>query len=125
MSFPSISRMIALRNAPLILSNMLYRNHHPQAALDAKRFCIGSMNSSHSGPPEFFNRSIAIENGISEEVVAELWGMGHELDIIKGNDQVVFGKGQIIWQNVDQRSGKRVWAAGTDPRGDGVALAQA
>ena len=50
--------------------------------------------------------------------------MGHDLEVIKGNDQVIFGKGQVIWQNVDERTGRRVWSAGTDPRGDGVALSQ-
>lgn len=107
-----------------MISNMLHRKHHPQAALDAKRFLIGSKTSSDPGPPEFFNRTIAIEDGIPGKVIEELRQMGHDLEVIEGNDQVVFGKGQITWQTIDERTGRRVWAAGTDPRGDGVALSQ-
>ncbi|WVQ82801.1 gamma-glutamyltransferase [Cryptococcus sp. DSM 104549] len=102
--------------------NIIHRSHHAQAALDAKRFCIGGVTWAFPGPVPFYNDHVAIEDGISPEVVEKLREMGHNLKVVKGQEQVVFGKGQIILRTVDKRTGKRVWAAGSDPRGDGCAL---
>lgn len=105
-------------------SNMLHHRHHPQAALDAKRFCIGSLAWSVPGKEQFYNRVVALEDGIDPGVIEKLRAMGHKIEVIKGNEQVVFGKGQIILRTTDPRTGKLIWAAGSDPRGDGCALPQ-
>ena len=41
-----------------------------------------------------------------------------------GAGRGMFGRGQIIQRKVDARSGRTVWAAGSDPRADGHAVAQ-
>jgi gamma-glutamyltranspeptidase/glutathione hydrolase len=76
------------------------------------------------GRRSFYDRVIALEDGIDPAVVEKLREMGHKIELIKGNQQVVFGKGQIILRTVDHRTGRRIWAAGYDPRGDGCALPQ-
>ncbi|WRT63196.1 gamma-glutamyltransferase [Kwoniella shivajii] len=104
--------------------NIVHRSHHAQGALDAKRFCLGGLAWSVPGDVPFYNDHVAIEYGISPETIDQLKEMGHNVKVIKGSEQVVFGKGQIILRTIDKRSGKRVWAAGSDPRGDGCALPQ-
>ncbi|KAK8844788.1 gamma-glutamyltransferase [Kwoniella newhampshirensis] len=104
--------------------NVVHRSHHAQAALDTKRFCIGGLSYTASGSVPFYNSHVALEHGIPDEVVDKLRAMGHDVEIVQGPEQVVFGKGQIILQTKDKRTGKRVWAAGSDPRGDGCALPQ-
>jgi gamma-glutamyltranspeptidase len=41
-----------------------------------------------------------------------------------GHARGMFGRGQIIQRTVDKVTGRLVWAAGSDPRGDGHASAQ-
>ena len=48
---------------------------------------------------------------------------GHEAYLVADFDRDIFGRGQIIKRVMDT-SGKMVWAAGSDPRGDGNAAAQ-
>ena len=104
---------------------MLHHQHHPQAALDAKRFCVGSVGWSQLASTEaFYNRAVAIEDGVDPAVIQKLRDMGHVIDVIDGHAQIVFGKGQVILRTVDARTGKRIWAAGSDPRSDGAALPQ-
>lgn len=49
--------------------------------------------------------------------------MGHSAQKLEGFAQSIVGKGQII-QRVPNMAGTLVWAAGSDPRGDGHAVAQ-
>lgn len=107
-----------------VLVNMLHHKHHPQKAIDAPRFCIGSVSLNKPNPEPFYNRIIALEHGVKQEVFDKLKEMGHDVEYVRGNEQVVFGKGQMILQIKDEKTGKRVWAAGSDPRGDGCAMAQ-
>lgn len=107
-----------------VLVNMLHHLHHPQKAIDAPRFCIGSVSLNKPNPIPFYNRIVALEYGVKDEVVQKLKEMGHDVEVVRGNEQVVFGKGQMILKIVDEKTGKRVWAAGSDPRGDGCAMAQ-
>lgn len=65
---------------------------------------------------------IALEEGIPKEVSSELESMGHEIQMVSGYERINFGKGQMILKTKDGRTGKTVWAAGTDPRSDGVSL---
>jgi gamma-glutamyltranspeptidase / glutathione hydrolase len=49
--------------------------------------------------------------------------MGHDARKVEGFAQSVVGRGQII-QRVPNPGGGLVWAAGSDPRGDGHAVVQ-
>ncbi|ODN99122.1 gamma-glutamyltransferase [Cryptococcus amylolentus CBS 6273] len=104
--------------------NVVHQSHHAQAALDSKRFCIGGSPAPSSSSVPYYNDHVAIEHGISPSVIARLREMGHDVRDVKGQEQIVFGKGQIILRTEDKRTGKRVWAGGSDPRGDGCALPQ-
>ena len=81
----------------------------PQAALDRPRFCI--LEGESGG-------GIALEQGISPEVVAELAGMGHPVEMVNGYSRTLFGRGQIILQ---ERESGVLWG-GSDPRADGCAM---
>lgn len=49
--------------------------------------------------------------------------MGHKIQVLTGFSRSMVGRGQII-QKINDASGKFVWAAGSDPRGDGHASPQ-
>lgn len=57
-------------------------------------------------------------------VVEALGKMGHEVGMMSGSGRGMFGRGQIIQRKSDPVTGQLVWAAGSDPRGDGHATAQ-
>ena len=48
--------------------------------------------------------------------------MGHDARLATGFSRGMLGRGQVI-QKINDASGKLVWAAGSDPRGDGHAAA--
>ncbi|KAI9512854.1 gamma-glutamyltranspeptidase [Russula earlei] len=111
-----------------VLLNIL-RGFGPQAALDAPRFCIspggpdagaGMTNAGRAGD---INSEVYFEEGILPETLEQLRAMGHDARILSGFSRRVFGRGQVIQMTKD-RSGKTVWAAGSDPRADGHAAAQ-
>ncbi|EIW64307.1 gamma-glutamyltranspeptidase [Trametes versicolor FP-101664 SS1] len=109
-----------------VLLNLL-RGYTVQAALDAPRFCISAgspetenAQSSESGD---INSEVYFEEGISDAVVEKLRAMGHDARQVSGLKRSMFGRGQII-QKLTDKSGKTVWAAGSDPRADGHASAQ-
>ena len=81
----------------------------PQAALDRARFCI------QDGPA---GGTVALEEGIPLEVMADLAGMGHPVTPITGKRRSLFGRGQVILR--DAQTG--VLCAGSDPRADGCAM---
>ncbi|KAL1405692.1 hypothetical protein Q8F55_007358 [Vanrija albida] len=108
-----------------VLTTLLHRGRDPQLSLDAKRFCVGGTGLWGQNAKEaLHNRSVAIEHGVDPVVIQQLRDLGHELELVKGPEQQFFGKGQVILRTVDERTGKRVWAAGSDFRGDGCALPQ-
>lgn len=80
----------------------------PQAALDRPRFCIAEGTA---------DGSIALEEGIPEQVAAELGQMGHMTYLVGGYERALFGRGQIILRD---ESGV-LWS-GSDPRADGCAM---
>ncbi len=49
--------------------------------------------------------------------------MGHDARHAAGLKRSMFGRGQVI-QKLNDKSGRTVWAAGSDPRADGHAAAQ-
>lgn len=102
-----------------VLLNMLVFGYDPQAALDAPRVCIGA------GMPDagdVMDRTVYLEEGISDEAVEQLKKLGHKVEVVKGYGRGLFGRGQIIRKHVED--GIVVWSAGSDPRGDGAAMPQ-
>lgn len=119
MSFGVMGGFMQPQGQIQVLMNIL-RGYTPQAALDAPRFCIGA------GMPDGGDvlSGVSFEEGISEEVVEELKKMGHSVDLVETwTDRHQFGRGQLIMP-IDGGNGRKVWAAGCDPRSDGQAIAQ-
>lgn len=81
-------------------------NLDPQAALDRPRICLTA------GSPD---SELAVEEGISEHVAAQLSSMGHDVELVGGQDRAVFGRGQIIMSD-------QVLIGGSDPRADGCVM---
>ncbi|KAH8924699.1 gamma-glutamyltranspeptidase [Atractiella rhizophila] len=108
------------------LLNMLHFGMNPQAALDAPRFCISAgMPEDDSGSMgSIVNSEVFLEEGIDPKVASMLKDMGHDVELVSGYGRGQFGRGQIIQKLVDAKTGKLVWAAGSDPRADGAAVAQ-
>ncbi|KAG9076361.1 hypothetical protein FS749_011880 [Ceratobasidium sp. UAMH 11750] len=107
-----------------VLLNIL-RGFSIQSALDAPRFCISAgspdapvVNSSKAGD---INSEVYFEEGIPAETVENLKAMGHDARLALGFKRIMMGRGQII-QKLSSK--ELVWAAGSDPRGDGHAVAQ-
>nr|POE56365.1 putative gamma-glutamyltransferase ywrd [Quercus suber] len=104
-----------------VLLNQLLFKHTPQAALDAPRVCIGA------GMPEagdVMDRTVYLEDGISEETLRGLKDMGHKVELVKGAGRGLFGRGQVIRWHVDPVEQRGIWSAGSDCRGDGAAAPQ-
>lgn len=100
-----------------VLLNMLAFSYNPQSALDAPRICIGA------GMPEVgkvLDRTVYIEEGISDESVEGLRKLGHQVQVLKGHQRGMFGRGQLI--RVHHDDGQLIYSAGSDPRGDGMAI---
>lgn len=109
-----------------VLLNML-RGFSPQAAVDAPRFCISTETSDavvrNGDQASEINSEVYFEEGISPDTVENLRAMGHNARILSGFARGMFGRGQVI-QKIKDKSGRTVWAAGSDPRADGHAAAQ-
>jgi len=106
-----------------VLLNML-RGFTAQAALDAPRFCISAgLESKEAGYTGQVNSKVFFEDSIPEKIVARLRAMGHDAHVVSGFARGMMGRGQII-QRIVNKSGRTVWAAGSDPRADGHAAAQ-
>ncbi|KIK96014.1 hypothetical protein PAXRUDRAFT_139452 [Paxillus rubicundulus Ve08.2h10] len=108
-----------------VLLNML-RGFTAQAALDAPRFCISAGTPENDDKDDEFgviNSEVYFEDDISPTTITKLREMGHDARTVSGFGRGMMGRGQIIQKIVDQ-SGRTVWAAGSDPRADGHAVAQ-
>ncbi|KAF7719062.1 Gamma-glutamyltransferase / Glutathione hydrolase [Penicillium ucsense] len=97
-----------------VLLNMLAFGYHPQAALDSPRICIAAPTS------ETTDRTIYVEEGISEEAVNGLRKLGHQVEVLAEWKRGMFGRGQVIRLHYDE--GTLVHSAGSDLRGDGLAF---
>lgn len=92
--------------------------------------------------------TVAVEDGIADEVVQRLREMGHQIAVVKGHKRAVFGRGQVIalrvqHADVNSENSKRdcsssallngkqkvvtvnnhVLVGGSDGRADGCAMA--
>jgi gamma-glutamyltranspeptidase/glutathione hydrolase len=92
-----------------VLSALLDDGLDPQSALDQPRFCIDVEESGGR---------VALEEGIPQNVMAELEKMGHAIYAVRGYDRSLFGRGQVILR--EPATG--VLCAGSDPRADGCAM---
>lgn len=86
-----------------VVLNLVDYGMNPQAALDAPRWRFVSDNQ------------VLVESGVSPTIVQELRDRGHNIQIAP---YTMFGKGQII---LSQAGG---FVAASEPRADGMALAQ-
>ncbi|CAG8582312.1 23337_t:CDS:10 [Cetraspora pellucida] len=100
-----------------VLLNLLHHSCNPQTALDSPRILIEPPKASLTDKSSI--SYISVEDGISEDVINKLRQLGHHVKVVKGFQRSIFGRGQIIEQKIDSKSGLRVWAAGSDFRGDG------
>jgi gamma-glutamyltranspeptidase/glutathione hydrolase len=91
----------------LVLNLIKFRNS-PQTALDQPRFCLTDGES---------DGEVALEEGFSAEVVAELQRRGHSITILGGYQRSLFGRGTIIWRSEKNHV---LWSA-ADGRSDGCA----
>lgn len=101
-----------------VLLNMVCFGLSPQDALDAPRVCIGAGQPDQGSVTD---ATVYVEDGVSAETVEGLRGLGHEVEVVDGMGRGLFGRGQIIRCHVE--SGRVVWSAGSDMRGDGAAVA--
>jgi len=81
-----------------------------QAALNQPRFCI---------EPDKIGSVVALEEGISIEVIDQLEKWGHTVTQVSGMERGMFGRGQIIRKNPDNG----VLEGASDLRADGCAMA--
>jgi len=91
-----------------VFTAMADNGFDPQAALDLPRFCIEDGTAGGA---------VALEEGISDDVVANLTEGGHQVKKVAGWERALFGRGQIIVR--DPENG--VLIGGSDPRADGYA----
>ncbi|KDQ14217.1 hypothetical protein BOTBODRAFT_175004 [Botryobasidium botryosum FD-172 SS1] len=112
-----------------VLLNLL-RGFTPQAALDAPRFCISAglpdaeVSAKSRERVGDINAEVFFEDGFDDGVVTKLREMGHDAQRVTGFGRSMMGRGQIIQKIVDKESKRSLWAAGSDLRADGHAVAQ-
>jgi gamma-glutamyltranspeptidase/glutathione hydrolase len=92
-----------------VITALLDDGLDPQAALDRPRFCIREGEAGGA---------VALEAGIDPQVIEELAGMGHPVEMVDGYARTLFGRGQII---LCQAEDGVLWG-GSDPRADGCAM---
>ncbi|KAJ3018242.1 hypothetical protein HKX48_003021 [Thoreauomyces humboldtii] len=101
-----------------VLLNVVACGLDVQAALDVPRFCV-SPDVPDDRKEGDIGSLVYLEEGIAEDVVEQLRGMGHSVKVLKGHARQMFGRGQII-----MKSAGGCWAGGSDPRADGHAVPQ-
>jgi gamma-glutamyltranspeptidase / glutathione hydrolase len=98
-----------------VLLGQIVGGLNPQQALDAPRVCIGASHDTSV-------HALFCEDGLPEETVEGLRRLGHKVEVLKGMDRGLFGRGQIIRWSIDPVDGTGIWSAGSDMRGDGAAF---
>ena len=90
----------------------------PQEALDKPRFKVVVSNTDHA-----VGNIVQLEEGITLDVAEGLRTMGYNVE--HGSTFLNFGRGQIIQERMSRSKDGgevRVYWAGSDPRGDGMAV---
>jgi gamma-glutamyltranspeptidase/glutathione hydrolase len=88
-----------------VITNMVDFGMDPQQALNALRFLVAG-------------DGVALEEGLSLDVVHELQDLGHRVSMVSGYHRVGMGGGQIIQR--DPETG--TLTGGSEPRKDGCAV---
>lgn len=101
-----------------------YRHHH----LNLSTVLVTSIVKFILKTPSLRKRLINLEVSILRLIANDILylpfkEMGHDTQVLTGFRRSTMGRGQII-QKINDASGKFVWAAGSDPRGDGHASPQ-
>ncbi|CAO3631458.1 unnamed protein product [Cunninghamella blakesleeana] len=111
-----------------VVLNMLRYLENPQHSLDLPRLCVApppasnkAMDTNAYSFQEVAQSVVYLEDGITDEAIRGLEAIGHTCYRLKGHNRSMMGRGQVIRVKNDERSGKRVLIAGSDPRGDGHA----
>ncbi|KAJ6123138.1 hypothetical protein N7512_005603 [Penicillium capsulatum] len=84
----------------------------PQGSAGFPRICIAAPTTGNA------DRTVFVEEGISDATVEGLRQMGHQIEVLTGWKRAMFGRGQIIRLHYDE--GQLVYSAGSDLRGDGM-----
>lgn len=98
----------------------------PQQSIDLPRFALVSAPDAPDhgigggGPVSSTATIVKVEDGIDPEVVEELKKLGHTTTWVRGYARAAFGRAQIIKSEL--KNGKLLYAAGSDLRGDGMAV---
>ncbi|KIZ03435.1 gamma-glutamyltranspeptidase [Monoraphidium neglectum] len=102
-----------------VLSNILDLGMNPQAALDAPRFCVDRADST-VGAASVAESHVFLEEGVTQEAAEKLRAMGHDVVgwPVEGQGRTVFGRGQVIWRDLETG----VLSGASDPRNDGCAI---
>jgi len=82
---------------------------NPQEAISAPRWLLGRTWGQTSD-------SLKVESRFSAEAVAELRGMGHEVDVVGEFDEVMGHAGAVVLH------ADGMFEGASDPRSDGAAL---
>ena len=107
-----------------VFFNLVVHQKNVQTTLDLPRFCISSksIEINDDDDDDQYGRSLILfEDGFPNETIEKLQKFGHRIEIIRGVDRSIFGRGQIIHQ-LFKNNDYIVWAAGSDPRADGHAI---
>lgn len=111
----------------LHVMNLIIFNLTPQQSIDLPRFCLEADASSPDnglggdGPVSTFQTNVLLEEGIDNEVVEQLAKLGHKVSLVTDYKRSVFGRAQIIKN--ESKNGHLIYAAGSELRGDGAAVA--
>lgn len=92
-----------------VFSRIVQFGMNPQEAISAPRWLLGRTWGQTSD-------SLKVESRFSVEAVAELRGMGHEVDVVGEFDEVMGHAGAIVLH------ADGMFEGGSDPRSDGAAL---
>jgi gamma-glutamyltranspeptidase / glutathione hydrolase len=106
-----------------VLLNMEVFHMNPQQALDAPRICIGA-GMPTVADSETGGQTVFVEERMPEDTIQGLKKLGHGVEVLRGWERSMFGRGQIIRQHWDgeEEERRRVWSMGSDRRGDGCAI---
>ncbi len=92
-----------------VVSALIDDHLDPQAALDRPRYCIEDGTAGGT---------VALEEGITENTLLHLAEMGHPVRPVRGMEQALFGRGQVILRQPETG----ILAGGSDPRADGCVM---
>ncbi|KAL1901863.1 hypothetical protein Sste5346_001566 [Sporothrix stenoceras] len=111
-----------------VLLNMHAFGMDPQTALDAPRVCVAPNyfwspdRAAAATAPNELSGQVYAEEGLPETTITELRRLGYTVVVVKRFARSLFGRGQVIRATQDSVTGERVYAAGSDGRGDGHAV---